>query len=373
MRRERQVLGLGETRGISSLISEMTLRERRALHEAVKGMILLEQSGSVEPNPWEFYDGDFQGVSSEEEARRRLDTSPRRSASTVPAPAAPAAASDDIGFALGRETGKYVRPKKPITASGELSGFEIFDSAGNPILRKTGQGWKITARLSDDEVLAMVVPGARAEVSRGLKNRSRGQEYEIAKEILLKPEIANSPAVNPAELKLEREGTFLTDPVIITDQKAQEIIDSLGQVVHIENVAAKEFVNKQRVPGTYVLGDAYFIMTSTGVQIEIPRTRNFAGFTDIFGYDSNIAELIAKTQRKAGTDKKLRIPLKLATERSVIRMLSKSIFSVLGIGAISFETRADKFVSDEIPMDAEKQRIFTERLTQAGATQKSSE
>jgi hypothetical protein len=216
----------------------------------------------------------------------------------------------------------------------------------------------------------MVVPGARAEVSRGLKNRSRGQEYEIAKEILLKPEIANSPADNPTELKLEREGTFLTDPVIITDQKAQEIIDSLGQVVHIKNDAAKEFVSKQSASRAYVLGDAYFIMTSTGVRIEIPRTRNFAGFTDIFGYDSNIAELIAKTQRKAGTDKKLRIPLKLATERSVIRMLSKSIFSVLGIGAISFETRADKFVSDEIPMDADKQKIFANRIEAAGATKK---
>jgi len=270
-----------EAAGLAELIMGMTLRERRALHESVKRRILLE--------------GDAQESASETES----------------------APSDE----------------SPTGARLMKGDIEVF--------RKTDSGWKATLRLTLPQILSIIKTVHQPEVKKDLTALGDRAELLITKGYLKNP----SMSFMDAGLTFQRDGELFADPVAVPVEKLAGIVSKLG-LAYDETKArtGDAAVKAEPGKGAWAVGNVIFKKLSEEkmtITVRDDGSGEYADFNSIFGAGANVPSLIQRAAKKnKGRVDLIKIPLRFADESS----LMKNFGGFLGMGAIKFEKRDDKFV-----------------------------
>jgi hypothetical protein len=331
----------------------MTLRERRMLNEAVKQRIV-EADGAVptvddlaarataanhkygkESNEenWKLANSTYKAW---QDAVRTSAGTPAAAASAAPAApaaAASAAPSDDspIGSTLSKD--------------------------GKVVFVLTEEGWKTTLRISEEQILALVIPAVQEELKKQMRAaKGQGDELHIVKSSLTKQGAANKSN----ELFLKRDGEEFADPVVIPVVKMQTIMNN--QELAYENGSDQNMQDTPAAAAQHRLSHDFIsigaaiirLQDSNGATELIVHKDKLSGFDDLFG-TSNSGKIMsaikkaadskaAALQKDAGKQVKreypesFKIPLSWAMDGSIMKYMSDSILRGVGIGKIEFKT-----------------------------------
>lgn len=273
---------------LSKIMGSMTLRERRMLNEAVKQRI-------VEGDP---------------------DAAP--AAPAAPAPAIEPSADSPIGSSLSMG-GKVV--------------FELTD-----------EGWKTTLRISEEQILALVIPAVQEELKKQMRAaKGQGDELHIVKSSLTDPGAANKSN----ELFLKRDGEEFADPVVIPGDKIKKMMDQYTLAYTAGTGAARvppanpddatAANDTYYVNAKFAIGAAKIGLENKQANMLVPL-ESLGGFDDLFG-TTNDGKIRRAIQKAAGTKSlvSFKIPLSWAMDGSIMKYMSDSILRGVGIGKIEFK------------------------------------
>lgn len=277
---------------LSKIMGSMTLRERRMLNEAVKQRI-------VEAEP-----------------------------AADPAAATEPSEASLIGSTLSKD-GKVV--------------FEL-----------TEEGWKTTLRISEEQILALVIPAVQEELKKQMRAaKGQGDELHIVKSSLTDPGAANKSN----ELFLKRDGEEFADPVVIPTekmakiQKGQSLVYANGTDPNRQDTLV-DTQNAFEVAKLTSVGAALIGFKDGITNLSVPADK-LSGFDDLFGTSNSgkIRSAIQKAQaakavaqqKDAGKKAKseypesFKIPLSWAMDGSIMKYMSDSILRGVGIGKVEFK------------------------------------
>lgn len=273
MRRERQLLGPGGTRGVASLISGLTLRERRALHEAVRRRILSENDGDT-----------------------------------------PAASADN-----------------------QLGDATVLGKNGTTFFEKTDQGWKTTVKITVSQVLKLVKPEAQETVREMLKSAKRGDIITINAELLIKPELANDDKSRVLKFQKVDDKSFIDPvPVSEEKITAMLKSNKIEKLTATPRSALPQVDPTIQGTYTLSVGNSLFFVNENTkmVTLSIPGD-DLTGFRELFGPGDAIKEKIAGEIAQGGTT--ISLSVSDALDQSIMGRLSRNIFSSMGIGKLPFK------------------------------------
>lgn len=297
----------GESASLAESIMRMTLRERRALHESVKRRIHESENA---PNP-----------------------------NTV-----------------------TNLEKLPFDAV-------IKDRNGNPAFRKTKTGWRVLISIKKQQMLDLVSDAsARKELERQIDGTGQGDEVNIPAQLLRDKDLAN----RGNDLTFKRSGDGFIDAEVISNDKMQEIISAASLEVPAADAdaeSAKFTQRKQSVPAAggqedrkepkidvqrFMLGNvkieiggvesAKFLTGHYAIKLMVPRDQGFRNFDSLFGEGAEIGSRILanrKKESKKGVPVSINIPIRFATEKSLVRQLATNFFN---IGTMPFSLEGDDYV-----------------------------
>jgi hypothetical protein len=235
----------------------------------------------------------------------------------------------------------------PATRPSETSPIgSTLSKDGKVVFELTKEGWKTTLRISEDQILALVIPAVKEEVKKQMRSaKGQGDELHIIKSSLTDPGAANKSN----ELFLKRDGEEFADPVVITAAKMktimnkQELVYGVGTgVAWSDTVAAAAAIPA----GTnFRIGDAKINVDKKLASLFVPL-EELSGFDDLFGTanDGKIRRAIQKAAGKKRLDS-FKIPISWAMDGSIMKYMSDSILRGVGIGKIEFKLDGENYVA----------------------------
>jgi hypothetical protein len=340
---------------LSESMQKMSLNDRKMLHKKIRNKIIAELD-------------DAQQNASSKNAQQNTSQVANVQARVVDAPKAGADSSnqpDTANPVWKSDTQKpsaqsaESNPWANSAISGTPIGYEIKDGSGKVILRKTEQGWRSAVRLSDQELLMLIKPDRQPFYQGTLKKLKTGDVLPILKQNLVSPSYTG----NSNSLDFIRDADGWIDNSTISDDVATAISQKLGNIPTNVPVATNSGQD-----GALYIGNVS-IRFGDGVIMTVPASDDFDSFSYLFGQDANIAAAITKLSLKKGgiEGKTLSIPIKYATERSVIKLFSRSILKDLGVGVIKFVAQSDGSYVATLPVEYSKWNEITPELQKMGA------
>lgn len=299
---------------LSKIMGSMTLRERRMLNEAVKQRIV--------ESTWD--------TSSVEYLRAAYEAA---NASYNQSKTEEDKALADSAYNAYKAAGAAIAPSAQSLIGSTLS------KDGKVVFILTEEGWKTTLRISEEQILALVIPAVQEELKKQIRAaKGQGDELHIVKSSLIDPGAANKSN----ELFLKRDGEEFADPVVIPAEKMAEIMkthklkysngtDPLRQDTLADTQAALADSS------AFSVGAAMLGFKDEIASLDVPLDK-LSGFDDLFG-TTNDGKIKSAIQKAAGTKhpSSFKIPLSWAMDGSIMKYMSDSILRGVGIGKIEFK------------------------------------
>jgi hypothetical protein len=223
------------------------------------------------------------------------------------------------------------------------------------VFELTEEGWKTTLRISEEQILALVIPAVQEELKKQMRAaKGQGDELHIVKSSLKDQGAANKSN----ELFLKRDGEEFADPVVIPVSKMAGIMkkQSLAYANGTDPNRQDTLADTQRafVAGELIsVGAALVGFKDGGIAGLLVPADKLSGFDDLFGTSNSgkIRSAIQKAQdakavalqKSAGKKVKseypesFKIPLSWAMDGSIMKYMSDSILRGVGIGKIEFK------------------------------------
>jgi hypothetical protein len=225
-------------------------------------------------------------------------------------------------------------------------------TGGKVVFELTEEGWKTTLRISEEQILALVIPAVKEEVKKQMRTaRGQGAELHIIKSSLTDPGAANKSN----ELFLKRDGEEFADPVVIPVAKMAEIMkkQSLAYTSGTDpnrqdtlEDTQSAFARGEMIP----IGAALIGFKKAEAGLFVPSDK-LSGFDDLFGTANN-GKIRLAIQKAAGTKSlvSFKIPLSWAMDGSIMKYMSDSILRGVGIGKIEFKLqKIENIAGDSSP------------------------
>jgi hypothetical protein len=211
---------------------------------------------------------------------------------------------------------------------------------------KTASGWRADLEVTTAEVLQLVQDASKGEVEKVLKRLGVGKDYEISSGIL-------NPGIDApgGSLTFRKTGNDkFIDPTYLTDDRMKSLLGGSGVAVAAADAkadastaskpdAATTAAPAQKKIVKYSIGNITFnigeSVSDRKVTINVPNPDDFE---TLFG--PGVKKVLANS---AGGN--LKIPVKLAADDSIFKILSKNVFVNLGTGSIEFERSGENFAT----------------------------
>ena len=333
---------------LSKIMGSMTLRERRMLNEAVKQRIM--EADSTDPSV-----DDLAVIAIAANEKYEKEKTPDSwNLANIAYNTWLTAYRASLGDTSGTTEAAASAATEPSDQSLIGSTLAKDDKV---VFVLTEEGWKTTLRISEEQILALVIPAVKERIKNQMRAASsQGDELVIIIDSLLNWGTAN----RSNGLFLKRDGKEFADPVVIpvakmqTIMKNQKLAYANGSDLNRQDTPAA--AAQSRLSHDFIsIGAAIIrLQDSNGATELIVHKDKLSGFDDLFGTSNSgkielaikkAADLKSDAAQKDAVknpDKKylesFKIPLSWAMDGSIMKYMSDSILRGVGIGKVEFKT-----------------------------------
>lgn len=345
---------------LSKIMGSMTLRERRMLNEAVKQRIV---ETAWDKSSVEYLRAAFELAEASYDRSKTSENKALADSAYNAYVTADRAAKGDTS-----ETTKSAPPLATEPSDQSFIGSTLFKD-GKVVFVLTEEGWKTTLRISEEQILALVIPAVQEELKKQMRAaKGQGDELHIVKSSLTDQGAANKSN----ELFLKRDGEEFADPVEIPVDKMKAIM-TRRSLVYVNGTDP----NRQYTPAKTAHDRSMHDFISIGAAIIrfqdaegdtelIVLKDKLSGFDDLFGTSNSrkITLAIQKAQdakaaalqKDAGKKVKreypesFKIPLSYAVDGSIMKYMSDSVLRGVGIGKVEFKLLGDSYYKASVKL-----------------------